>query len=95
MEEAVGPLIGGRDAGDVVDPGVGEDVPLVDLRRVAHEAEDIVVLAGDQGDVEALLFKAVHDLFQFFLGGALFGGDDHRISFLSLFLFRSHDQMGV
>ena len=79
MEQAVGTLIGGGNTGHVVDPGVGEDVALVDLGGIAHEAEDIVVLAGDEGDVEALLFEAVNDFLEFFLRGTLFGGDDHKI----------------
>ena len=79
VEEAVGTLIGSGNTGHVVDPGVGEDVALVDLGGIAHEAEDIVVLAGDEGDVEALLFEAVNDFLEFFLRGTLFGGDDHKI----------------
>ena len=79
VEQAVGTLIGGRNTGHVVDPGVGEDVALVDLGGIAHEAEDIVVLAGDEGDVEALLFEAVNDFLELFLRGPLFGGDDHKI----------------
>ena len=71
VEQAVGTLIGGRNTGHVVDPGVGEDVALVDLGGIAHEAEDIVVLAGDEGDVEALLFEAVNDFLEFFLRGIL------------------------
>ena len=72
MEEAVGTLIGSGNTGHVVDPGVGEDIALVDLGGIAHEAEDIVVLAGDEGDIEALLFEAVNDLLEFFLRGTLF-----------------------
>ena len=79
VEQAVGTLIGGGNTGHVVDPGVGEDVALVDLGGIAHEAKDIVVLAGDEGDVEALLFEAVNDFLEFFLRGPLFGGDDHKI----------------
>ena len=79
MEEAVGTLIGGRNTGYVVDPGVGEDGALVELGGIAHEAEDIVVLAGDEGDVEALLFEAVNDFLEFFLRGTLFGGDDDKV----------------
>ena len=84
VEQAVGALIRGRHTGHVVDPGVGEHIALVDLGSVAHQTEDVVVLAGDQGDIEALLFKAVHDLFQFFLRGAFFRRDDHLLAFLSL-----------
>jgi len=69
----------GGNTGHVVDPGVGKDVALVDLGGIAHEAEDIVVLAGDEGDVEALLFEAVNDFLELFLRGPLFGGDDHKI----------------
>ena len=84
VEQAVGALIRGRHTGHVVDPGVGEHIALVDLGGVAHQTEDVVVLAGDQGDIEALLFKAVHDLFQFFLRGAFFRRNDHLLAFLSL-----------
>ena len=84
MEQAVGALIRSRHTGYVVDPGVGEHIALVDLGGVAHQTEDVVVLAGDQGDIEALLFKAVHDLFQFFLRGAFFRRNDHLLAFLSL-----------
>ena len=85
VEQAVRALIGRGNAGHVVDPRVREDIALVDLGGVAHKAEDVVILAGNEGDIEALLLEAVHDLFQFFLGGAFFGGDDHLRSSLSLF----------
>ena len=88
VEQAVGTLIGSGNTGHVVDPGVGEDVALVDLGGIAHEAKDIVVLAGDEGDIESLLFEAVNDFLEFFLRGPLFGGDDHKI-FLSILLFHA------
>src|SRR5699024_9955387 len=84
VEQAVGPLVGGRHAGDVVHPGVGQDAALVQLGGVAHQAKDVVVGARDQGDRQALLFKLVDDLVQFFLGGAFFGGDNHGCRFLSV-----------
>ncbi len=68
MEQAVGALIGRGHAGDVVDPGVGQHVPLIDLGGVAHQTEDIVVLAGDEGNVQTLLLEFVNDLFQFSFG---------------------------
>ena len=85
VEQAVGTLIGGGNTGHVVDPGVGEDVALVDLGGIAHEAEDIVVLAGDEGDVEALLFEAVNDFLELFLRGTLLVEMIIRFSFLSFF----------
>jgi hypothetical protein len=85
VEQAVGALVRGRHAGDVVDPGVGQHVPLVDLGGVAHQTEHVVVLAGDQGHVQTLMLELVNDLFQFFLRGAFLGGDDHGLWFLSGF----------
>ena len=81
VKQAVGPLIGGGHAGDVVDPGVGQHVALIDLGGIAHQAEHIVILAGDQGHIQALLLEFVYDLFQLFLGGAFFGRNDHLVSF--------------
>ena len=77
VEQAVGPLIGSGHAGDVVDPGVGQHVALIDLGGIAHQTEHIVILAGDQGHIQALLLEFVYDLFQLFLGGAFFGRNDH------------------
>ena len=85
MEQAVGALIGRRHAGNVVDPRVCQHVPLVDLGGVAHQTEHVVVLAGDQGHVQTLLFEFVNDLFQLLFGSAFFGGDDHK-KFPFLFL---------
>ena len=85
VEQAVGALIGGRHAGHVVDPGVGQHVALVDLGGVTHKAEHVVVLAGDEGHVQALMLEFVNDLFQFVLRGAFLGGDDHESLFLSCF----------
>ena len=88
VEQAVCALIGRGHAGDVVDPRVCQHVPLVDLGGVAHQTEHVVVLAGDQGHVQTLLLEFVNDLFQFVLGSAFFGGDDHSDNFLS---FLHHD----
>ena len=87
VEQAVCALIGRRHAGDVVDPRVCQHVPLVDLGGVAHQTEHVVVLAGDQGHVQTLLFEFVNDLFQLFFGSAFFGGDDHGRSFLSCLFY--------
>ena len=73
MEQPVGPLIGGRHPGDIVHPGIGQDVPLVQLGGVAHQAKDVVVGAGDEGHRQALFLELVDNLVQFFLGGAFFG----------------------
>ena len=83
VEQAVCTLIGRGHAGDVVDPRVCQHIPLVDLGGVAHQAEHVVVLAGDQGHVQTLLLEFVNDLFQFVLRSPFFGGDDHGSLFLS------------
>ena len=77
MEQAVGALVGGGHAGDVVDPGVGQHVPLIDLGGVAHQTEHVVVLAGDEGDIKALLLKFIDDLLKLYFRGAFFGGNNH------------------
>ena len=77
MEQAVGALVGGRHAGDIVDPGVGQHVPLIDLGGVAHQTKDIVVLAGDEGNIKALLLKFIDDLLKLYFRGAFFGGNNH------------------
>ena len=87
VEQAVCALIGRGHAGNVVDPRVCQHVPLVDLGGVAHQTEHIVVLAGDQGHVQTLLFEFVDDLFQLLFGSAFFGGDDHGRSFLSCLFY--------
>ena len=77
MEQAVGALVGGRHAGDIVDPGVGQHVPLIDLGGVAHQTKDVVVLAGDEGNIKALLLKFIDDLLKLYFRGAFFGGNNH------------------
>ena len=89
VEQAVGALIGREHAGNVVDPRVCQHVPLVDLGGVAHQTEHVVVLAGDQGHIQTLLFEFINDLFQLFFRSAFFGGDDHGRSFLSCLFFTS------
>ena len=77
VEQAVGALVGGRHAGDIVDPGVGQHVPLIDLGGVAHQTKDIVVLASDEGNIKALLLKFIDDLLKLYVRGAFFGGNNH------------------
>ena len=49
----------------------------VDNRRVAHQAEHIVIRAADHGDGQALRLKLADDLIQFRRRSAPFCADDH------------------